>query len=130
MDKQLGYNFWKRVDSLIYNKYTVKELAEHCTATYQTLRNQRSEERVPKVYDVYLISQFLDSSMDYLYYGDMRLVNPKTKEIIKDLQDMSVPQLEQVREKISELKLAERKKEKMSDEEKKVAEQPDDLYQC
>ncbi|MCH3916039.1 MAG: hypothetical protein LKE40_00840 [Spirochaetia bacterium] len=103
MKKEIGKYFWQRVDELIEGRYSVQDLCKICNLNYRTIRNQRSTETVPDIWHVYLIALLLDTSMDYLYYGDSTLADPEVKYLAKKLSEMTPLQLAKARRRIEVL---------------------------
>ena len=63
-----GYSFWKQVDS-IRPKEDLKVFAKRNGLDYIRLVNQRSDCRIPKLEDAYLLSVALGCSLEYLITG-------------------------------------------------------------
>lgn len=64
-----GYSFWKRVDK-IRPKEDLKVFAKKSGLDYVRLTNQRSDCRIPKLEDAYMISVALGCSIEYLITGE------------------------------------------------------------
>ena len=64
----LAYDFWDRVDQLKGN-IKLTQLAEDAGINYQTLRNQRSENRYPKKEDIGKLATYLSTTEEYLMTG-------------------------------------------------------------
>ena len=63
-----AYDFWNRVDALKGN-VKLSKIAEETGVNYQTLRNQRSENRYPKRDDIAKIAEYLKTTEEYLMTG-------------------------------------------------------------
>lgn len=63
-----AFDFWKRVDELKGSK-TLATIAKDTDINYQTLRNQRSENRYPKKEDIRKIASCLNTSEEFLLTG-------------------------------------------------------------
>jgi transcriptional regulator with XRE-family HTH domain len=67
-DQDLGFWFWKRVDGL-RGKRQLKEIAEAAEIDYTRIKNQRSDNRTPKLEDAYRLSRVLGCSLSFLITG-------------------------------------------------------------
>jgi transcriptional regulator with XRE-family HTH domain len=79
MDVISGFMFWKRIDDL-KNKSrfeTIKELAEFAGIDYTRIKNQRSDNRLPKLEDAYNLAKALATSTDYLISGEHNSTIPE-----------------------------------------------------
>ncbi len=65
MNENAGFYFWKRIDE-IKGSMSIKDISELSGIPYGTLKNQRSRNIVPKMEDVFAISETLNVSMDTL----------------------------------------------------------------
>lgn len=63
-----AYDFWNRVDKL-KGDIKLTKIAEDTGINYQTLRNQRSENRFPKNDDITRIAKYLNTTEEYLMTG-------------------------------------------------------------
>jgi len=62
--------FWRRVNRLIkIKKTTQEEISTILGCHYCTLKNWSSSKIYPKLPEIYLIAQILDTSMNYLIFG-------------------------------------------------------------
>ncbi len=81
MMKTDGYSFWKNVDQSL-GKVSLTELAEKSEINYKTLKNQRSDNRIPKAEDIYAMAQTLKVSMEYLLTGETpSTYTPRTPQV-------------------------------------------------
>lgn len=67
-EQDLGFRFWKRVDGL-RGKRQLKEIAEIAEIDYTRIKNQRSDNRTPKLEDAYRLSRVLGCSVSFLITG-------------------------------------------------------------
>lgn len=63
-----AFDFWNRVDKL-KGDIKLTKIAEETGINYQTLRNQRSENRFPKNEDIAKIAKYLNTTDEYLMTG-------------------------------------------------------------
>ena len=63
-----AFDFWNRVDKL-KGDIKLTKIAEDTGINYQTLRNQRSENRYPKNEDITKIAKYLNTTEEYLMTG-------------------------------------------------------------
>lgn len=78
-----GYVFWKRVDAM----RKTNSLSSICNATgikYSRVKENRSDNRIPCVEDLYLLSNYLGCSIEYLLTGEARVVCPEADFVIKN----------------------------------------------
>lgn len=76
-----GYEFWKLVDK--FNPYkTMRELAEHAGIEYNHVKQQRADCRMPKVDDLFSLSQTIGKSMEFLVTGGQKQIYPPRIEAI------------------------------------------------
>ena len=71
-----GYVFWKRVDAM----RKTSSLSSICKATgikYSRIKENRSDNRLPCVEDLYLLSEYLGCSMEYLLTGNTDSLSPE-----------------------------------------------------
>ena len=71
-----GYVFWKRVDAM----RKTSSLSSICKATgikYSRIKENRSDNRLPCVEDLYLLSEYLGCSMEYLLTGKTESLSPE-----------------------------------------------------
>lgn len=64
----LAYDFWNRIDKL-KGDTKLTQIAEATGINYQTLRNQRSENRYPKKEDMGKIADYLSTTVEFLMTG-------------------------------------------------------------
>lgn len=72
-----AYDFWNRVDQLKGN-IKLSQVAEETGIKYQTLRNQRSENRYPKKEDITKLAIYLKTTEEYLMTGATPAASPPT----------------------------------------------------
>jgi transcriptional regulator with XRE-family HTH domain len=72
MEQENGFEFWKRVDELrARSRYTtMKDLAEDSGLDYVHVKNQRSDNRLPKIEDACKLSKALYTSVEFLVTGE------------------------------------------------------------
>lgn len=78
-----GYDFWKRIDAM----RKTSSLSSICNATgikYSRVKENRSDNRIPCVEDLYLLSNYLGCSIEYLLTGEARDVCPEADFVIKN----------------------------------------------
>ena len=78
-----GYDFWKRIDAM----RKTSSLSSICNATgikYSRVKENRSDNRIPCVEDLYLLSNYLGCSIEYLLTGEARVVCPEADFVIKN----------------------------------------------
>lgn len=86
MDRMNTKDFWDRLDLVVKSKCkTYVVLADHTKLSLATLYNNRSKDRYPSTDDLMTISRELDTSIDWLLFGE-------TKSM-----DLSVTDLESVK---------------------------------
>ena len=80
-----AYNFWRNVDSACKDK-SLAELSKLTGISYSTIRNQRSINRMPQLYDAYLIAKALNVSLESLITGkqDSICLSPEALEVQED----------------------------------------------
>lgn len=66
---EFAFQFWQRVDVLRGNM-TLGDMAEKTGIKYSLLRNLRTDNRYPKTEDSSKIAKCLNTSVDYLIYGN------------------------------------------------------------
>lgn len=71
MEKKNGYEFWKRIDKLRANSQysSMKELSDNVELDYVRIKNQRSDNRIPKAEDVCKLSHALHTTAEFLVTG-------------------------------------------------------------
>jgi transcriptional regulator with XRE-family HTH domain len=72
MEQENGFGFWKRVDELrARSRYTtMKDLADDSGLDYVRVKNQRSDNRLPKIEDACKLSRALFTSVEFLVTGE------------------------------------------------------------
>ncbi len=66
-----GYEFWQLVDALNLNKYrTAKALAFASGLDYSKIKQQRTDNRIPKAEDLLSLARSLGTSVEYLLTGE------------------------------------------------------------
>lgn len=63
-----AYRFWKNVD-VACNGMSLTSLSEKSGVNYRTMVNQRSINRMPSLYDAYLLAGALGVSIEFLMTG-------------------------------------------------------------
>lgn len=84
-ESENGYYYWKRVDGL-FPSGAIKELSAMTGIDYVRLINQRSDCRMPKVEDIYLMSKALKTSIEYLVTGEDK--QQDATSLSKDIQEV------------------------------------------
>lgn len=99
-EEDLAYQFWKRIDGILSSKgfATLKELSIAIGVDYNTFKNWRSKNTIPKTLDMLHLSQALSTPMELLLLGkDHYSVDGKLDTIIDALRIASKDDLELVR---------------------------------
>lgn len=82
-------SFWSRVNYLLrMKKKTLTELCKDRSISYNSVNGQRTRESLPKVEQLYAMSQYLGVSMEYLLTGvepDFKLQEP-LRTVVEHLQ--------------------------------------------
>lgn len=86
-----AYKFWRNVDFACKDK-SLADLSKITGISYSTIRNQRSINRMPQLYDAYLIAKALNVSVESLITGkeDSTYLSPEALEVQKDKNLQSV----------------------------------------
>ena len=96
----LGYRFWLRVDELrSMRRCQLIDMAIDAGIDYTRIKNQRSDNRLPKLEDAYHIARVLDCSITYLLTGalDSDAIPKRLQPFIRALTQASEDDLELVR---------------------------------
>ena len=64
-----GYLFWKNVDKILGQQKLI-DAAEKAGINYRTIKNQRSDSRLPRLEDAFKIAQSLGTTVEYLMTGE------------------------------------------------------------
>ena len=75
-----GYEFWDRVDDLKGRDDTLFKLAQVMGVKTQTLKNMRSECRLPKPTSIKCLADYLGVSTDYLITGEEKSAEPESPD--------------------------------------------------
>ena len=80
-----GYYFWKQVD-LQRGKTLLSEIASALCLNYQSIRDQRTNNRLPKLEDAYSIASYLGVSIEYILTGkdDSRKLTAEAEAVNND----------------------------------------------
>lgn len=65
-----GYLFWKNVDRILGQQKLI-DAAEKAGINYRTIKNQRSDSRLPRLEDAFKIARSLGTTVEYLMTGEM-----------------------------------------------------------
>ena len=85
--------FWNRVDFLLKKqKRTLTDLCKECCINYNSVNGQRTRESLPKAEQIYAMSQYLGTSMEFLLTGvepNFKLQEPLNSivEFLKENED-------------------------------------------
>lgn len=87
---EINYNFWKRFDILKTKKgfESLKEFSEIAKIPEQRMKNQRSKNQIPKIFDLLTISSLLNCSIEFLVTGQTESLDSysiRVKKIAKQL---------------------------------------------
>ena len=64
-----GYLFWKNVDRILGQQKLI-DAAEKAGINYRTIKNQRSDSRLPRLEDAFKIARSLGTTVEYLMTGE------------------------------------------------------------
>lgn len=82
-----SYQIWNRIDKLKGN-LTLNGLAEKVDIKYQQMKEQRSSGRVPSAEDLYRISKALNTTMEYLYAGEVAETASEEARLVDEDPDL------------------------------------------
>lgn len=72
MDKEnRGFYFWKHVDTSRGNR-ALADIASEAKINYQSLRDQRTNNRLPKLEDAYALAKELGVTLEFLLTGEKK----------------------------------------------------------
>ena len=69
MKKLEGYAFWRNVDYCLGCR-NIADLARESNISYNTIRNQRSQNTLPNGFDMLSIAKVLGTTVEYLMTGE------------------------------------------------------------
>ena len=84
MKKLEGYAFWRNVDYCLGCR-NIADLARESNISYNTIRNQRSQNTLPNGFDMLSIAKVLGTTMEYLMTGEAPASLPVTMEGMDDI---------------------------------------------
>ena len=82
----LGYEFWQNVD-LFRGDKSVAEIAREQGLKYQRLKEQRSDNTIPRADYAYLIAKSVGVSVESLFTGKRTVTDPRIDAVVRYLKE-------------------------------------------
>lgn len=82
----LGYAFWQNVD-LFKGEKSIAEIAREQGLKYQRLKEQRSDNTIPRADYAYLIAKSIGVSVESLFTGKREVTDPRIEAVVKFLKE-------------------------------------------
>jgi len=105
MERLEGFEFWKQVD-IVRGQKSLRNVADECHLNYQVVKDQRSDNRLPKLEDAVAIARVLGVSVESLLSSQPAIQShhsPEVEEIARKLESLPMEELYMVGRMVSGL---------------------------
>ena len=81
----MGFNFWQNVDRF-RGDISIADISRSENLKYQRLKEQRSDNTIPRADDAFLIAKSIGVSVEQLFNADVPIREPRIDAIVRHLR--------------------------------------------